>query len=196
MLTFSPFVRIRSLNIIFGDHKTNIEDTGLASELLINRYQMPPPNDPNSILAQHEASVFSEARSVLQHSAKGAHRSEQFNRDILPLALPLIEAVGHRMAYEAAQQAGIDQKILDLYESGVIKQDSAWYTEQGGLSREIQREMEAQAADALIPELVDIMRDSGMQEYCTAPMTSKDLWDGFVSGQEVFDGDADASLLV
>lgn len=100
------------------------------------------------------------------------------------------------MAYEAAQQAGIDQKILDLYESGVIKQDSAWYTEQGGLSREIQREMEAQAADALIPELVGIMRDTGMQEYCTAPMTSKDLWDGFVSGLEVFEGDSCANLLI
>lgn len=167
---------------------------GLASELLIGRYQMPPPNDPSSPIAQHEASLFSEARDLLRQGAKGAHRSERFNRDILPLALPLVEAVGHRMAYEAAIDANIDMSLLNLYESGVVKQDSAWYAEQGGLSREVQREMEAQAVDVLLPQMKDLLFASGVQACSNAPMTSKTLWDDFVSGLEVFSGHAPSDL--
>ncbi|KAJ5796931.1 uncharacterized protein N7518_005471 [Penicillium psychrosexuale] len=166
----------------------------LASELLLGRYQMPPPNDSTSPIARHEASLFSEARDLLQQGAKGIHRSERFNRNILPLALPLIEAIGHRMAYEAAIDASINPSLLNLYESGVFKEDSAWYVEQGGLSREIQREMEAQAVDVLLPRMNDILRASGVQPYSNAPMTSKMLWNDFVSGLEVFSGDAPSDL--
>ncbi|KOS43312.1 hypothetical protein ACN38_g5798 [Penicillium nordicum] len=167
----------------------------LASELLIGRYQMPPPNDPSSPIARHEASLFSEARDLLQQGAKGAHRSDRFNRDILPLALPLVEAIGHRMAYEAAIDANIDPNLLNLYESGVVKQDSGWYVEQGGLSKEVQREMEAQAADALLPHMKDLLFASDVQAYSNAPMTSKTLWNDFVSGLEVFSGDAPSNLV-
>ena len=155
---------------------------------------MPPPNDPSSPIARHEASLFSEARDLLQQGSKGAHRSEQFNRNILPLALPLVEAIGHRMAYEAAIDANIDSSLLNLYESGVMKQDSAWYVEQGGLSRGIQREMEAQAVDILLPQMKDLLLASGVQPYSNAPMTSKTLWNDFVSGLEVFSGDAPSDL--
>lgn len=156
---------------------------------------MPPPKYPNSPIARHEVSLYSEARDLLQQGAKGAHRSERFNRDILPLALPLVEAVGHRMAYEAALEANIDPRLLNLYESGVVKEDSAWYVEQGGLSREVQREMEAQATDALLPQLKDLLLASGVQPYSNAPMTSKALWNDFVSGLLVFSGDAPSDLL-
>ncbi|CDM35884.1 hypothetical protein DTO013E5_5396 [Penicillium roqueforti] len=166
----------------------------LASELLLGRYQMPPPNDSTSPIARHEASLFSEARDLLQQGAKGIHRSERFNRDILPLALPLVEAIGHRMAYEAAIDANVDPSLLNLYESVVLKEDSAWYVEQGGLSREIQREMEAQAVDVLLPRMNDLLRASGVQPYSNAPMTSKMLWNDFVSGLEVFSGDAPSDL--
>ncbi|KAJ5960925.1 uncharacterized protein N7479_008075 [Penicillium vulpinum] len=156
---------------------------------------MPPPKDPNSPISRHETSLISEGKALLQQSAKGMHRSERFNRDILPLALPLVEAIGYRMAFEAAKEANIDSKLLDMYEIGVIKEDPAWYAEQGGLDREIQREMESQAADALLPDLKDIMRDSGLQAYSNAPMTSKGLWDEFVAGLETFEGNATPNLL-
>ncbi|KAJ5164065.1 Acyl-CoA dehydrogenase/oxidase [Penicillium coprophilum] len=167
----------------------------LASELLIGRYQMPPPKKPSSPISRHETSLFSEGKALLLQSGKGTHRGERFNRDILPLALPLVEAIGHRMAFEAAREANIDSKLLDLYAIGVIKEDSAWYAEQGGLSREIQREMETQAADALFPDLEDIMEASGLQAYSNAPMTSKGLWNEFVAGLETFEGNATPHLL-
>lgn len=46
-------------------------------------------------------------------SAKVIHRSKRFNRDILPLALPLVEATGHRMAFETAKEANLNSKLLD-----------------------------------------------------------------------------------
>ncbi|KAJ5770409.1 Acyl-CoA dehydrogenase/oxidase [Penicillium nucicola] len=167
----------------------------LASELLIGRYQLPPPRRPTSSIARHEASLFAEAKALFQRSSNGNHRSENFNRDILPLALPLVEAIGHRMAYEAAQEANVDPKVIQLYETGVIKLDSAWYAEKGGISRENQREVESQAADALLPHLEDIMEESGMQDYCNAPMSSRNLMDQFIDGLELFEGNAKPSLL-
>jgi hypothetical protein len=162
---------------------------------LIGRYQLPHPQDPDSPIARHETGLFSEAKEILLKSAKGAHRSDNFNRDILPLALPLVTAIGHRMAFEAAVEANIDSKLIALYRSGVIKEDSAWYVEKGGLSRAIQREMETQAADDLLPQLDEIITTSGMQDYSKAPMTSKALWDDFVDGLVVYTGDAPADLL-
>ncbi|OQD95975.1 hypothetical protein PENVUL_c100G04078 [Penicillium vulpinum] len=185
--------KIRGVSTAEGDIR--VLAIRLASELLIGRYQMPPPKDPNSPISRHETSLISEGKALLQQSAKGMHRSERFNRDILPLALPLVEAIGYRMAFEAAKEANIDSKLLDMYEIGVIKEDPAWYAEQGGLDREIQREMESQAADALLPDLKDIMRDSGLQAYSNAPMTSKGLWDEFVAGLETFEGNATPNLL-
>jgi hypothetical protein len=73
---------------------------------------------------------------------KGAHRSERVNRDILPLAFPLVEEVGHIKAHRAAIDSNIDQNLLNLY-SGVGKEDSTWYVEQRGPNRGVQREMKA-----------------------------------------------------
>jgi acyl-CoA oxidase len=154
---------------------------------------LPASQAPDSIIAQHEAALFAEARDDLTKFG-GDHRSEQFNRNILPLALPLIEALGHRMACEAAREANIDPKLVALYESGIIKEDSAWYAEKG-MSRRTQREMEAQAADALLPHLEDLVRETGAQPYSNAPMTSERLWDEFVSELETFSGEASIDIL-
>ncbi|KAL4779779.1 hypothetical protein BJX76DRAFT_361441 [Aspergillus varians] len=162
----------------------------LASELLLNRYTPPPPKNPDSPIALHEASLFTEAKSLLR-SISNTHRSEEYNRSILPLSLPLIEAIGHRMACEAASDMDIDPKLIALYESGVILADSAWYAEQGGISRRVQREMEGKAADALLPELERLVGETGGREYSLAPMVSGELWDGFVCGLEEFRGEVE-----
>ena len=118
------------------------------------------------------------------------HRSEEFNRNILPLSLPLIQTIGHRMAVEAAKEANIDSKLIDLYESGIILDDSAWYTEQGGMTRLAQREMEAQAADALLPDMEKLVYNTGAAPYSNAPMASEKGWNVFVSELETFEGEA------
>jgi hypothetical protein len=150
---------------------------------------MPPPQDPNSIIARHETALFAEAREYLKQFG-GKHRSEGFNRDILPLSLQLIQTIGHRMALEAAKQAKINLKLCALYESGVVMGDPAWYAEQGGISRRAQKEMEAQAADILLPDLERLVQDTGAQPYSNAPMASERLWGVFVSQLKAFSGEA------
>lgn len=118
------------------------------------------------------------------------HRSEAFNRTILPLCFPLVLAIGYRMALEAAVDVGIDPKLRALYEAGIFKEDAGWFAEKGGISREVQRAMEAQAADAVLPELERLVEETGVEPYCTAPMTSQALWDGWVGEFETFSGDA------
>ncbi|KAL3456272.1 hypothetical protein BJX64DRAFT_294262 [Aspergillus heterothallicus] len=166
----------------------------LASELLIGRYQMPPPKNGDCPLARHEAALFAEGRKYLQKIG-GAHRSEEFNRDILPLCLPLVQAIGHRMAYEAATESQINPNLVALYEAGSILEDSAWYSEQGGMSRAAQRENEAQAADALLPRMESLIQGMGVEKYSSAPMSSAKQWDAFVSGLESFVGEAAFDML-
>ncbi|KAL2825529.1 hypothetical protein BJY01DRAFT_241534 [Aspergillus pseudoustus] len=161
----------------------------LASELLLGRYQVPPPKDPSCPLAQYEAALFAEGRQSLQQIG-GVHRSEEFNRNILPLCLALVQAVAHRMAYEAGVKAQIDPKLLALYESGVILEDSAWYAEQGVISRSAQREREARAADAVLPRMETLVREMGVEKYASAPMSTEKRWEEFISGLETFTGEA------
>jgi acyl-CoA oxidase len=150
---------------------------------------MPPPNDPTTPIARHEAALLAEGRSQLMKIGH-QHRTEEFNRHILPLSLPLIESVGHRLAYEAAKDSNVDPKIIALYESGAIKEDSAWYAEQGGISRQVQREMETDAADALLPLLRKLIQEPQVQAYSTAPMVSHGAWNEFLSDLPTFSGTA------
>jgi hypothetical protein len=99
------------------------------------------------------------------------------------------------MAYEAALEAGIDPKLLALYESGVVLEDSAWYAEQGNVSRAAQRETEATAADALLPIMESLIRAMGVEKYSSAPMSSEEHWNEFASGLESFDGEASLDIL-
>ncbi|KAL4935087.1 hypothetical protein BDV06DRAFT_137715 [Aspergillus oleicola] len=165
----------------------------LASELLLARYKVTPQRDPDSALARHESSLFVESSESL-FAISGTHRSEAYNRNVLPRSLPLVQAIGHRMAFEAAVAASIDPRLVALYESGAILEDSAWYAEKGGISRATQREMEARAADALLPDLERFVAETGAEGYSTAPMASGKRWNEFVAGLEEFSGDAKADV--
>lgn len=140
---------------------------------------MPEPLDPESILARHEAGLFGEARMVLMGIDSG-HRSEAFNRLVLPLCQPLVEAIGHRMAYEAAMKAKVDQDLIDMYVANVLKHDASWYIEFGGLSRRAIAEKEDRAASALLPRLESLLEETGVGPYCQAPIVSQKAWDAFV----------------
>ncbi|KAL4791051.1 acyl-CoA dehydrogenase NM domain-like protein [Aspergillus venezuelensis] len=142
----------------------------LASELILSRYKVQPPKDPTSALARHESSLFAEAKESL-HAIFGTHRTEA-------LQLP---------------RAWIPDSLA-LYESGAVLEDSAWYAEKGGISRAMQREMEAHAADALLPDLEKFVAATGAEGYSTAPMALDKRWDEFVAGLKEFKGGADVDI--
>ncbi|KAF9056772.1 hypothetical protein BDP27DRAFT_1373213 [Rhodocollybia butyracea] len=43
------------------------------------------------------------------------------------LCKPLVDAIGHRMAYDAAVEANLSPDIIALYEIGAIKNDASWF---------------------------------------------------------------------
>ncbi|OGM41715.1 acyl-CoA oxidase [Aspergillus bombycis] len=161
----------------------------LASELILGGYRMPPPRYPACLLAIFEAGLFRHARDIID-SLERAQRTGEFNRRILPRCQTLVEAVGHRMAYEAGLDSGVVPELLDLYEAGVVVQHSGWFVENLGLDTETQFNMEMQAMNGVLPRLEQLLDATGAEPYCTAPIVSNEAWAEFVNSLEVHKGNA------
>ncbi|KAI1786331.1 acyl-CoA dehydrogenase NM domain-like protein [Ganoderma leucocontextum] len=164
----------------------------LINEILVGRYEMPPPTDPNSLLARHEAGLLQDLRDVLKSILH--HRSTEVNRLILPHCQPVMEAIGHRMAYDAAVAQGVRQCLIDLYVTNVVRLDPAWYAEHAGLGRRAQQEMATNAMDEVLPLLGELVHEMDMFAYVNAPIVSDEGWAAFVESLKVFGGNAHVEL--
>lgn len=159
---------------------------GLATELLLDRYQLPKPSNPNSQLARYEAGLWAEARRAFTDLAGGDHRSRAFNTYMLPRAQPLVRATGCRMAYDAAvaQAVGKEEdseesrqqhrQVLALFESTVAMDDLSWYVEHEGARRADAGRRDAYEAEVLLPQLDALLEASGAAPWVTAPMVSEE----------------------
>ncbi|KAI0644433.1 acyl-CoA dehydrogenase NM domain-like protein [Trametes meyenii] len=160
----------------------------LVNELLLGRYTLPAPTDPGTLLARHEAGLFAELRQILKDAPH--HRSAEVSRLILPRCQPMMEAIGYRMAYDAAVQQGVRPALIDLYVSNVVALDAAWYSEHAGLSRAEQQAMSTRAMDAVLPMLDELVKEMDVLAYITAPIISDERWNVFVGGLKTYVGDA------
>lgn len=156
----------------------------LASELLLGRYALESPRYPDSPLAKHEDGLFSELRAVL--AVAPSHRSAAYDREVLPRSLPLIQAIGHRIAYDAAREAQVDGPLLDLFEIASMLQDEAWYVERLGVTRAELREREARAIEAVFPHLEEYLAQMDVAPYVIAPIVSEGRWEQFLDTLQVF----------
>ncbi|PYH37404.1 acyl-CoA oxidase [Aspergillus neoniger CBS 115656] len=152
-----------------------------ATELLFGRFRIPDAKTSDSLLGRHEA------------GAKG-HRTPEYNSLVLPRCRPMLLAIGQRMAYEAAVDAGVDPNFLALYEAGAVRNDSSWYVEQLRLSRASQYDMECQACDSVMSQLDRHLDELGIEPYCTAPMLSPARWETFINTCPIYTEDAVPSL--
>ena len=152
---------------------------GLTSELLLGRYAFEPPRYPDSLLAQHEKGLFLELRAALSEGGSG-HRSSAYDREVLPRSLSFVQAIGHRLSYDAARAAAIDAPLLDLFEIVSILQDEAWYVECLGMSRDKLREREVCALEAVFPHLEAYLARMDVAPYVVAPISSDGKWKQFV----------------
>ncbi|KAL3459675.1 acyl-CoA dehydrogenase/oxidase [Aspergillus heterothallicus] len=113
------------------------------------------------------------------------------NRLLLPHCQTLVEAIGHRMACEAAAAAEIDPLLLKLYEIGVVKSDLACYVEHGLISRTKVGEVEDSCITELMKgkiwELLADM-DADVGAFCDAPMLSTERWEEFMGTLDTFGG--------
>jgi acyl-CoA oxidase len=157
---------------------------GLASELLLGRYALESPRYPDSPLAKHEEGLFSELRAVL--AVAPSHRSATYDREVLPRSLPIIQAIGHRIAYDAAREARVDGPLLDLFEIASMLQDEAWYVEKMGTTRAQLREREARAIEAVFPHLEEYLAQMDVAPYVVAPIVSEERWERFLGTLQVF----------
>ncbi|KLO09037.1 acyl-CoA dehydrogenase NM domain-like protein [Schizopora paradoxa] len=164
-----------------------------ATDLFLGRYTLSTPRYPHSPLAQYEKYLYERCESIL--SEAGSDRSDILNRRILPLCRPLIEAISHRMAYEAALDSEeVHKPLLDLYEITIIrKYGTAWFASRSelGLSPERQEEMEEVAVSAAAPFIERYMAESGAEPFAKAPMLSKERFREFAESLETFQGASD-----
>ncbi|KAL4895629.1 hypothetical protein BDV59DRAFT_211270 [Aspergillus ambiguus] len=165
----------------------------LATELLLGRYTLPKIRNPDSLLAKHEAGFGAELAHLLKTYT--SHRGDDYNRYVLPQCRPMVLAIGQRMAYEAAVDAGVDRDLLALYEAGAVKYDSAWYVEKLGIARAAQFEMECKASDAVLGRLDEHLDSFDIEPFCTAPMLSSDRFDGLIGAIPMFTGSAEYDIL-
>ena len=167
--------------------------------MALGRITPPRPSNPKSLLACHEAAVISQFRSHLRRAQgspgekSGLHRTRQVEAAILPLCVPLIQAVGHRMAYDSAVEASIDPTLLDIYLSSVILSDPAWYPEAGDpslrLSRSEQLEMQLAACTKGVARLEEWLDKLEVEPYVLAPIVSDEKWDAYERTLETFGQD-------
>ncbi|EKM60026.1 uncharacterized protein PHACADRAFT_115441 [Phanerochaete carnosa HHB-10118-sp] len=164
----------------------------LATEMLQGRYKVPAARDQEGLLARHEAGLFDESRAVLASCAH--HRSSEVNKLVLPQCQAIIEAMGHRMAYEAAVAAGVQQPLVELYVASCMKLDRAWYVENAGVSRKALAGMEDKALDAVLPQVEQLIHAMGVGPWITSKIVSDERWDAFVEDCQVFEGQAEVNV--
>lgn len=102
----------------------------------------------------------------------GGHRSEDYQYSILPRSEHTITAFGHALAYEAARKSNVPKELLDVYECGVIRLDSAWYVEHG-MGRQEQATRDIRALRSAMPHLNRYLSDLGIEEYVRAMIVEK-----------------------
>ena len=149
----------------------------LFSELLLGRYRLPLPSPSDSSLAHLANSIMDEhVRGAA--ALPGGHRGAEAEYYILPQAENAIVAMGHAMAYAAARDSGrVPAPLLAVYEAGVVRDYSAWFTEVGGVPIATQRQREADALRAAVPDLLQYAKDLGIEPYIRASIVDDSTWE-------------------
>ncbi|KIK53952.1 hypothetical protein GYMLUDRAFT_178284 [Collybiopsis luxurians FD-317 M1] len=159
----------------------------LISELLLGRYALPPSTNPSSLVSRHEIGLITEFKEILERG--GHHRSEYFNRFVLPHCARTVRAIGHRMAYDAAVDNSVDERATALYLAAAMKQDSAWYVLGADMTVSDQETMLDNAIEAALPLLDQWLDETGIEPYAQVPILSPQHWQSFIDDLPEFQDD-------
>jgi hypothetical protein len=133
---------------------------------------MPPAKDPTSPLAKHEQGLLDELRGMTR-VISGGRRGDDFDRLVLQRSQEFVEAIGHRIAYEAAIEAGVHSDLVALYEIWAILQDQGWFVQHTSLTGERMFQVEAERLSAVLPQLETLLDATGAEPYCSTPIASQ-----------------------
>ncbi|KAJ7290222.1 acyl-CoA dehydrogenase NM domain-like protein [Mycena rebaudengoi] len=157
----------------------------LATELILHRYSLECGPSTAGPLSLHAEGMLAACRLRLQELGV-SHRSEAFNRYILPCCQPIVEALGMKFAYDAAVAAGLSEITTNLYLASAMRHDEAWYVANMQLTQRDMFDAEERALAAALPQLDEWMDRSSAGKYATAPIVSAERWLAFVSQLPVF----------
>lgn len=166
----------------------------LWSELVLQRYALPLPPPTSSLSARLAHSILTEHTSGIT-ALPGGHRGPLSESYLLPSAERGILAIGHASAYAAARAAGVPRPLLDLYECGVMRGYSAWFSEEAGVPHKMQRQREVDALRAAVPDLEVYVERFGVGGAVRAAIVDDRTWKGCIGQMEAFRPAADASLI-
>ena len=163
----------------------------------MGRITLPRSRNPQSRLARHEAAAISELKSRLK-GGSGSHRDPQVEPAVLPLCVPVMQAIGHRMAYDAAIEASVDPVLIDIYLASVILTDPAWYSETTEpavhLSRSQQLEMQLNVCKKGVARLEEWLAKLEVEPYVLAPIVSEEKWDAHEQRLVTFSAPQDTGI--
>ena len=123
-------------------------------------------------------------------AAPGSHRSEVTNTYILPKCQKIVEAIGYRMAFDAAV-VSVPKCVVDLFEASIVRLDEGWYVENiPGFTRKVIEEREVKALRGVMEIAGDLIDRWGLVQggYVKAPIQSEEIWNEFVDRLEQFGG--------
>lgn len=136
--------------------------------------------------------MFKSLQSYLVTDDKGQtnHRSDAFAQHVTPRARDLVQAIGHRFAYDSAVQSDlVPQELLDVWESDCILEDAAWYVERAGMTNLELQERRVLAIERVRPHLQSIIDGFDMEKHHGAiPLVSSKGWTEFMGELPSFEG--------
>ena len=101
-----------------------------------------------------------------------------------------MQAIGHRMAYDAALEASVDLTLIGVYLASATLSDPAWYSEADDpvvhLSRSEQAEMQLNACTKGVARLEEWLDKLEVEPYVLAPIVSEEKWDAYERTLETF----------
>jgi hypothetical protein len=160
------------------------------SEVLGGKLDLPQARNRLSLLARHEEDLMEDMKSRLQRiGGYEKHRGPAFDRYILPRCRLLAEAIGNRMAYEAAEKSGVSLEVLTLYERICMCED---LDPLPVIEPMVQARASSRSSDSYKTVLAQIRSESAgpsdIDHYVTAPIISDRSWESFMNGLRMFKG--------
>ncbi|KAK0367406.1 hypothetical protein CLIM01_15237, partial [Colletotrichum limetticola] len=155
----------------------------------MNRYGLPQPTDPTGSLAVYEAGMIKEVTrdKNLVLGDSGSLRGTTYNNSVLPRCRAMVEAIGQRMAYEAARAQGyIAPEVLNVFEKSCIQKDPSWFVEHGHGTRSALRDNENRAYSNLLPLLPTLVERTNAKDYVTAPLVEEGAMEDFIKALPAF----------
>lgn len=162
--------------------------------MLLGRYELPSSTEEGSSFSLQERGILNELQTIL-FQLQAEHRSDQFSRRILPRSIAFTEAIGLRMAHEAAKHQKVDPLLIELFEIGAIQKNLSWYIENSIIAkRQDVFDREDAILSQLQPRLDELLEGTGAAPYAFGAITSQATWDKFYHNLPVLKGNASVDI--